>query len=47
MLKPCDNWAERLSAYLDEEVETPERLLVTEHLSNCDRCRAAAEARAL
>lgn len=43
MLKPCEGWAERLSAYLDGETTAAETHEVTEHLTTCDACRAAAE----
>lgn len=43
MLKPCEEWNERLSAYLDGEVDNIERLTVLQHLEACAACRAAAE----
>ena len=43
MLKPCEAWAERLSAYLDGEYYAAERLAVEEHLAACPACRAFAE----
>ncbi|MHB9106737.1 MAG: DUF4349 domain-containing protein [Armatimonadota bacterium] len=43
MLKPCKEWNERLSAYLDGEDDTTERLVVLRHLESCPACRAAAE----
>ena len=43
MLKPCEEWNERLSAYLDGEVDTTERLVVQRHLESCPACRATAE----
>ncbi|MHB9130624.1 MAG: DUF4349 domain-containing protein [Armatimonadota bacterium] len=43
MLKPCDAWAERLSAYLDNECTPRERAEVEIHLAACADCRATAE----
>lgn len=43
MLKPCEKWNPRLSAYLDGEGNTRERKEVEEHLAACPACRAAAE----
>lgn len=43
MLKPCEQWNERLSAYLDGEASSSERTAVEEHLAACPTCRAGSE----
>jgi type II secretory pathway pseudopilin PulG len=43
MLKPCDTWAEPLSAYLDGEATRDERIAVEDHLRECEACRTLAE----
>jgi len=43
MLKPCEQWNLRLSAYLDGEGNIIERKAVEDHLAACPTCRAAAE----
>jgi len=43
MLTPCGDWAERLSAYLDDEAGADERQAVEAHLEACPACRAFAE----
>lgn len=43
MLKPCDRWAERLSAFLDNELNDRDRQAIADHLRDCPACRAAAE----
>lgn len=43
MLKPCETWAERLSAYLDGELPSTEQAMVEDHLRTCAACRAYAE----
>jgi hypothetical protein len=43
MLKPCEKWNERLSAWLDGEGNLDERKAVEDHLAACPACRAAAE----
>lgn len=34
-----DEWTDRLSAYLDDELSTSERAAVDGHLANCEECR--------
>ncbi len=43
MLKPCEQWNMRLSAYLDGEGNENERGQVETHLKECSACRTAAE----
>lgn len=43
MLKACEDWAERLSAYLDDETTPNERAQVNKHLARCEHCRALLE----
>jgi len=43
MLKPCEQWNERLSAWLDGEGNVTECAAVEAHLAACPACRAAAE----
>jgi prepilin-type N-terminal cleavage/methylation domain-containing protein len=43
MLTACTAWEERLSAYLDDELGSVERLAVEKHLAECPTCRAALE----
>ncbi|MHB9024948.1 MAG: DUF4349 domain-containing protein [Armatimonadota bacterium] len=43
MLKSCEEWSERVSAYLDGECDDTERAEVQAHLDACPDCRAAAE----
>jgi anti-sigma factor RsiW len=38
-----DQWADRLSEYLDGELEAPERHTLEEHLAGCEACRATLE----
>ena len=40
---PCDEWAEAISAYADEEASPSERRQVEEHLAACPACRTWSE----
>jgi prepilin-type processing-associated H-X9-DG protein len=42
--RPCDDWLERLSAYLDGELTEADAGAVRGHLATCPGCRAWAEA---
>jgi len=43
MLKPCEKWNARLSAWLDGEANSSEAMAIEQHLAACSACRAAAE----
>ena len=36
----ADPWIDRLSEYVDDELEPSERLQLEQHLLDCPRCRA-------
>src|SRR5438552_8288217 len=38
-----DQWTDRLSEYLDEELAAPERTALEAHLASCDACRTTLE----
>jgi anti-sigma factor RsiW len=38
-----DEWTERLSAHLDEELSPDERVSLEQHLETCDECRATMQ----
>ena len=39
-----DEWTDRLSAYLDDELSAEARARVTAHLATCDACAQELEA---
>lgn len=39
-----DQWADRLSEYLDDELDSAERLELESHLTTCESCAAALDA---
>ena len=43
MLKPCNEWAEQLSAYLDGALSPAEIPALETHLRECEACRATLE----
>ena len=43
MLKPCQEWNERISAYLDGELAADDQPALEQHLRECDACRATVE----
>src|SRR5207244_13548926 len=38
-----DQWTDRLSEYLDEELAAPERTALEAHLASCDGCRTTLD----
>jgi len=43
MLTPCNEWRERLAAFLDGEGSTTDTTQIVDHLAQCPTCRAYAE----
>src|SRR5438045_6414957 len=39
---PCDQWTEKISAYIDSEISASEMDLLDRHIQSCSRCAAEA-----
>lgn len=43
MLKPCEEWNEQITAWLDQELTGLDLVTLKRHLRECDACRTTAE----